>query len=197
MDSAYPQSSIRDYLLLDNPGPDPTKVSVDFILASGGKFSRQVELRASSNMEFEINEWIGFNGSCDMIAVHPYKSPKFWGAFYTNIVNTLQSIGADKEVVITEVGWPSHSDHPPEIPDPFNEQYQTEAIGDLGVGGLFEAGCRKIWILRDFDEDPGAVWDGNYYGLWKHTGQARPAWNSYVSWQRELPRYSTLSPSSL
>ncbi len=187
--------SIQEYVCLQNPNPDAAVATITFMMTKGEQFTRSVALPGSSRITLDINQLIGFHGSCDMVAAHPYKSPKFWGAFYTNVVNTLRSKGANQEVVITEVGWPSHSDQPPGKADPFNAQYQADAIGALGVGGLFNAGCRKIWIFRDYEEDPGTVWDGNYYGLWTYNGQARPAWSSYVSWQQQLTHYPLLPPS--
>jgi hypothetical protein len=195
-DASIAGYSVQDRLVLENPGGKKATATIDFTMPKGEQFARKVDIAASSSIDLEINRWIGFNGSCDMVGVHPYRSPKFWAGMYTNIVNTLKGIGTDKEVVVTEVGWPSHSDHPPDKPDPFSEQYQTDAIAQLGVGGLFDAGCKKIWVFRDFDEDPGGSWDGNYYGLWTCTGQPRPAWDSYVSWQRQLPTYPAL-PASL
>jgi hypothetical protein len=183
--------SIQEYVCLQNPNPDAATATITFMMTKGERFARAVVIPGSSRVTLDINRLIGFNGSCDMVAVHPYKSPKFWGPFYANVVNTLRSRGTGQEVVITEVGWPSHSDQPPGKPDPFNESYQAAAIGDLGIGGLMRAGCRKIWIFRDFEEDPGTVWDGNYYGLWTYTGQPHAAWSSYVSWQQQLPHYAT------
>jgi hypothetical protein len=136
---------------------------------------------------------IGFHGSCDMVAVHPYKSPWYWGGFYTNVVNTLRARGAGQEVVTSEVGWPHYSDSPGSI---FTESGQAAAIGEEGVKRLFDAGCRKIWVYRDVDESPGTSWDGNYYGLFSYTGQPHPAWSTYVQWQQQLPSYPKL-PSSL
>jgi hypothetical protein len=39
------------------------------------------------------------------------------------------------------------------------------------------------------DEEPGTAWDGNYYGLFKYTGQPHPAWYVYTQWQAQLPSY--------
>ena len=60
------------------------------------------------------------------------------------------------------------------------------------MGGLFNSGCRKIWIYRDLDEPPGTSWDKCYYGLFDHLGNPHPAWGSYKSWQSQLPDYPVL-----
>jgi hypothetical protein len=185
--------SIQENIYLQNPQAEKTEVTLTFKMARGETFSRKVDLAGESELDLNINEFIGFHGSCDMVAVHPYKSPKFWGPFYANVVDTLRSQGATQEVVVSEAGWPSYSDKDPAA---FSERYQADAIAELGVGGLFDRGCRKIWVYRDIDEDPGTVWDGSYYGMFKYTGEPHPAWSSYVQWQQQLPRYPLL-PSSL
>jgi len=185
------KSLIQEQVSLQNANPDSAIATITFMMAKGEQFSRQVLLAGSSTTTLNINQLIGFQGSCDEVAVHPYRSPKFWGPFYTNVVNTLRGLGADQEVVVSEVGWPSHADRSAG----FSEQYQADAIGKLGIGGLFDAGCKKIWIFRDYDEDPGTSWDGNYYGLFNSVGRPHPAWSSYVSWQQQLPHYAPLPPS--
>jgi hypothetical protein len=184
--------SIQEYVCLQNPNPDVATATITFMMTKGEQFTRSVSLPGSSRVTLDINRLIGFSGSCDMVALHPYKSPKLWGPFYTTVVNTLRSKGAGQEVVVTEVGWPHYND---QAPSAFNDSYQQVAIGDWGVGGLFRAGCRKIWVFKDYDEDPGTSWDGNYYGLWSYNGVPHPAWSSYVGWQAQLPSYPLLPPS--
>ncbi|RJP34651.1 MAG: hypothetical protein C4536_02320 [Actinobacteria bacterium] len=186
-------SSIQEYLNLENPGSAEARASVIFMMDRGEVFSREVILPPGSAESLDLNRFIGFHGCCDMVSVHPYKSPKFWGPFYANVVSAIRSMGAEQEVVTSEAGWPHYSDNDPAA---FSEQYQADAIGALGVGGLFDAGCRKIWVFRDVDEYPGTSWDGNYYGLFSYEGQPYPAWSSYEQWQQQLPRYPRL-PSSL
>ena len=185
-------ASIQEYLCLYNPNRDAAEATVTFTMPRGETFTRTVALAPDSRTNLNINQFIGFQGCCDMVSVHPYKSPKFWGPFYANVVSTLRSRGANQEVVTSEVGWPHYSDKSPAA---FTEQYQADAIGALGVGGLFDNGCRKIWIFRDVDEEPGMVWDGNYYGLFTYKGSPHPAWSSYIQWQQQLPHYPQLPPA--
>jgi hypothetical protein len=158
------------------------------MMSRGESFTRRVTLPPLSRTTLDINRLIGFNGPCDMIAVHPYKSPSNWGPFYANVVSTVRSRGAGQEVAATEIGWPHYSD----VSGGFSEAGQAAALGAQGVKGLFDNGCRKIWIYRDMDEDPGTAWDGNYYGLFNYLGVAHPAWNVYLQWQAQLPTYPRL-----
>jgi hypothetical protein len=132
---------------------------------------------------------IGFHGTCDMVAVHPYKSPWYWGGFYTNVVNTLRSRGAGQEVVTSEIGWPHYSSYYPGV---FSEAGQAAAIGNEGVKRLFDAGCRKIWLFKDIDDDPADPRNVDFFGLFSYTGQPHAAWHAYVQWQRQLPSYPDL-----
>jgi hypothetical protein len=186
-------SFVHEYLCLQNPHTESAEITLTFMMAKGEVFSRKLTVPPGSSVTQDINQLIGFRGSCDMVAVHTYKRPEFWGPFYANVVTTLRSIGVSQEVVNSEVGWPSYSDT---NPGGFNESNQVAALGEVGVKGLFDNGCKKIWIYRDIDENPGTVWDGNYYGLFKYTGEPHPAWYTYVQWQQQLPLYPLL-PSSL
>ncbi|RJP34669.1 MAG: hypothetical protein C4536_02410 [Actinobacteria bacterium] len=181
--------SIQEYLCLQNPHATSALATLTFMMTKGETFSRVMVLPPLSRMTFDINMLIGFHGTCDMVAVHPYKSPVYWGGFYANVVNTLRGRGAGQEVVTSEVGWPHYSD---KQPGSFSEGGQALALGEQGVKGLFDAGCRKIWVYRDVDEVPGTSWDGNYYGLFSHTGQPHTAWYTYVQWQQQLPAYPKL-----
>lgn len=127
-----------------------------------------------------------------MISVHPYKTPGNWGPFYSTMTDAMQSIGVDKELVVTEVGWPHRHDDDPNM---FSEQQQADAIGDWGIGPLREAGCRKIWIYKDMDEAPGRSWDKCYYGMFADDGTPHPSWQRYKGWQAENPSYPQLPPS--
>ena len=185
--------SIQEYVCLQNPHAEAVTAKLTFMMTKGEMLERIVSLAPNSRTTLNINMLIGFHGTSDMVAVHPYKSPWYWGGFYTNVVNTLRSRGAGQEVVTSEVGWPHYSDNGQ--PAVFNESAQAAAIGNEGVKRLFDAGCRKIWVYRDVDESPGTSWDGNYYGLFSHTGSPHPAWNTYVQWQQQLPAYPKLPTS--
>ncbi len=177
--------SIQEYLCLQNPNASAVGVELTFMMSKGETLTRKAVLPPRSRTTLDINRLIGFSGSCDMIAIHPYKSPVNWGGFYANVAGTLRSRGVVHEVAATEIGWPHYSESNPAA---HNEANQAQALGD-GVKGLFDNGCKKIWVFRDIDEPPGAAWDGNYYGLFAYTGSPLQAWYVYCQWQSQLPSY--------
>ena len=181
--------SIQEYLCLQNPQSESTQATLTFMMTKGEVFSRRVTLAPFSRTTLNINMLIGFHGTCDMVAVHPYKSPWYWGGFYTNVVNTLRSRGAGQEVVTSEIGWPHYSSYYPGV---FSEAGQAAAIGNEGVKRLFDAGCRKIWLFKDIDDDPADPRNVDFFGLFSYTGQPHAAWHAYVQWQRQLPSYPDL-----
>jgi hypothetical protein len=186
--------SIQEYLCLQNPHSEAVAVDLTFMMVKGEVLNKTVALPPKSRTTIDVNMFIGFHGSCDMLAIHPYKNAWDWGPHYSYMDQTLKSHNIWQEITVTECGWPHDSD-PPQ-PDTFSHERQTSAIGGEGVGGLFAAGCKKIWIYRAVDEDPGTSWDDVYYGLFDYLGNPHPAWSSYVSWQQQLPDYPNL-PTSL
>ncbi|NPV58089.1 MAG: hypothetical protein HPY75_00335 [Actinobacteria bacterium] len=185
--------SIQEYLCLQNPHPEAVTAEITFMMTKGEVISREVLLNPNSRTTFDINMLIGFHGSSDMLAIHPYKNYWEWGEHYTYFTQQMRAHNIGHEVAVTEVGWPHYSDTQPEL---YSEEKQAEAIGSVGVGELLGAGCRKIWLYRDIDEEPGTSWDHLYFGLFKHTGEPHPSWPIYVQWQRQLPSYPNL-PGSL
>jgi hypothetical protein len=185
--------SIQEYLCLQNPNPEEVSVELKFMMTKGETFERRVNLAPNSRTTLDLNMLIGFHGCSDMIAIHPYKNYWVWGEHYTYLSQTLRAHNIWQELAVTEVGWPHYSDTQPGI---YSEEKQAEAIGSVGVGELFGAGCKKIWIYRDIDEDPGTSWDACYYGLFDYQGKPHPSWYIYVQWQQQLPSYPKL-PSTL
>ncbi|MBC7228938.1 MAG: hypothetical protein H5T74_00905 [Actinobacteria bacterium] len=185
--------SIQQYLCLQNPHPEAVTAEITFMMTKGEVIKRKVELAPTSRTTFDINMLIGFHGSSDMLAIHPYKDFWKWGEHYAYFAREMRSHNIWHEVAVTEIGTPHHSDNQPGL---YNESMQAEAIGSVGVGALFGAGCRKIWIYRDIDEEPGTSWDHVYYGLFEYTGEPHPSWSEYKRWQQQLPSYPNL-PSSL
>ncbi|MEW6553630.1 MAG: DUF5719 family protein [Actinomycetota bacterium] len=183
--------SIEEYICLQNPNDHAAVADLTFMMSRGETFTRRVTLAPLSRTTLDINRLIGFNGSCDLIALHPYKSYFYWGPFYTTVVNAVRSRGAWQEVAATEIGWPHYSDGQPAE---FSEAGQATALRD-GIQGLFDNGCKKIWVYRDVDEPPGTAWDGNYYGLFSSTGVPHAAWYSYAYWQQQIPDYPLLPTS--
>jgi LEA14-like dessication related protein len=185
--------SFQEYICLQNPHAEVVTVDLTFMMTKGEIFSRKVSLPPNSRTTVDLNRYIGFNGSSDMVAAHPYKAPAEWDTHYSAVVQALAAKGAYHEVVCTEIGWPHASDN---MPGYYSEADQAAALGATGVGGLFDNGCKKIWIYRDLDEPPGTSWDEVYYGLFDYMGNPHPAWGSYKSWQSQIPHYPKL-PSSI
>jgi hypothetical protein len=187
--------SIQEYLCLQNPHSKAVGVTVRCMMKKGEVLERVLQLPPNSRTTVDLNMSIGFHGCSDMVAVHPYKMPPDWGKYYANVVNTLRSRLAWQEVVVTEAGWPHYSDNQPGA---YSEQQQADALdGWGGISGLLQNGCRKIWVYRLMDEDPGTSWDGLYFGLFDYQGNPLQAWSVFKNWQQTyFPSYPNL-PSSL
>jgi hypothetical protein len=186
--------SIQEYLCLQNPHSEAVPVDLTFMMTRGEVLQKRVTLPPDSRTTLDINMFIGFHGSCDMVAVHPYKNYWDWGEHYSYLVQSLQARNVWQELAVTECGWPHTSDNG----DPaFSEAKQAEAIGAVGIGDLFNNGCKKIWVYRGIDEDPGTSWDNVYYGLFNYQGIPHPAWSMYVQWQQQLPDYPNLPAAPL
>jgi len=185
--------SIQEYLCLQNPHSEAVAVDLTFMMIRGEVLPKRVVLAPNSRTTLDINMLIGFHGSCDMLAIHPYKVPERWGPHYAYMTQTFQANNIWHEVAVTECGWPNHSDTQPGY---FSEGGQAAAIGQQGIGGLLGAGCKKMWVYRAIDEDPGTSWDDVYYGLFDYQGNPHPAWYQYVGWQQQLPDYPNL-PTTL
>ncbi len=185
--------SLEEYLCLQNPNESEAKVAIHCMMQKGETLHRTLSLPARSRTTINLNYTIGFNGSCDMISMHPYKLPQDWGRFYTNVVNALCSKGVRKELVVAEVGWPHYKDGEP---GSYSEQGQAEAMGSVGIGSLIQNGCRKIWVYQMMDEDPGTSWDQIYCGLFSFNAIPFQAWYVYRNWQQTyFPSYPSLPPS--
>lgn len=185
--------TMKDFIRLANPHDDPIRVELAFSTSAIHIASAEVLLPPRSRQALDFDDFVGFDASCDMIAVHPYKMPGNWGPYYANLSRAMRSIGIEKELAVTEAGWPHLHDDDPNM---FSEQQQADALGDWGLGPLWDAGCRKIWIYKDMDEAPGKSWDKCYYGLFAYDGIPHPSWERYKAWQAANPSYPWL-PSSL
>lgn len=181
---------VHDYLTLWNGGRKAARVKASFI-EKGVEVGRwEGELRGMEGKIIDLNSRLGYAASCDAIALHPYKSPGNWAPFYSRIRGELNALGVDKELVVTEVGWPHRHD---EQPAAFSEQMQSAALGSWGLGPLLEAGCRKVWLYKLVDEPPGKSWDKCYYGLFDHQGHPHPSWAEFKRLQENRPDYPALS----
>ncbi|MEW6553589.1 MAG: hypothetical protein AB1384_04815 [Actinomycetota bacterium] len=190
--AGYNQFSMRDVISLWNGGERPVRAGLDFAMGRGEALHKEVLLQALAGVEVAAGDMLGFNEHCDMVGVHPYRSPGNWGPFYANLVQAMRSIGVEKEVAATEIGWLHHKD---DQPDMFSGQGQADAIGDWGIGLLRRAGCRKIWVYKDMDEKPGRSWDKSYFGLFSYDGTPHASWSAYKRWQAENPSYPPLPAS--
>jgi hypothetical protein len=192
-DAGYNNISIRDSICLHNPGTQAVRASLSFTMGKGETLHKEALLQPVSGIEVTADEILGFDEHCDMVGVHPYRSPGNWGPYYTNLVRAMRSIGVDKEVAATEIGWLHFKDDQPGM---FSGQGQADAIGNWGIGPLREAVCRKIWVYKDMDEKPGRSWDKSYFGLFDCDGTPHASWHEYKEWQAENPAYPML-PSSI
>jgi hypothetical protein len=184
--------SISDDIYLFNPRTEPVQAGIAFAVRGVRLGAGELLVPPGGGRVVNVDANAGFRASCDMISVHPYKMPGNWGPHFANLSEAMRSIGVDKEIVVTEVGWPHHNDGDPSM---FSEQQQADAMGDWGLGPLRDAGCRKIWIYKDMDEPPGRSWDKCYYGMFRHDGSPHPSWQRYKGWQMQNPDYPRLPPS--
>jgi hypothetical protein len=152
------------------------------MFSDGTTQEKWVTLAPNSRTTVGVNGALSMGNVCDAFAIHPYDYPEYW-AWYYNYVRTLMSNYGfgNKELTVPEIGWP-HAGRAE-----FSQQGQKDAIGDKGVGSLWGAGCRKIWIFEDID--PASSWDAAYNGLFDYNGNAQPAWSEYCRWQAQLPNY--------
>jgi hypothetical protein len=180
----------QDFLSLGNEGGGKVRARVRFLERGVEVDSWEGELRGPERMLLELNARLGYAALCDAIAVHPYKSPGNWAPFYSRLRKELDDFGVDRELVVTEIGWPHRHD---EQPANFSEEMQAAALGSWGLGPLLEAGCRKVWVYKLVDEPPGKSWDKCYFGLFDHQGRPHPSWAAFKELQAKQPDYPPLS----
>jgi hypothetical protein len=181
----YAGSAFEQYLSIQNPGEETAVVNIELMMRNGDTIVAQMQVGPHSRSTSYVNALLGIRNFADAVAVHPYVSPPEWGT-YVNYVNaTLAANGGTKQLIATEIGWPSEKDDPAQAPY-YMESEQARILGGDGLGKLWEAGVRKIWIYEDVDDAPGESWDGSYYGLFRNDGSAKPAWSQYCYWQNWL-----------
>ncbi len=118
---------------------------------------------------------------CDAFSLHPYYRPEKWGHAYRLARQLLDRKGVKKEIYVTEVGWPHHSDK--EVM-PQGMEEQRRAIGAEGIGSLLSEGCLRVWVYQDLDDPPSTDYEGLYYGLFDFQGNPLPAWSEFKGWTR-------------
>ncbi|HEY5531328.1 MAG TPA: hypothetical protein VIK22_04945 [Candidatus Anoxymicrobiaceae bacterium] len=176
------REGFEEWATLMNPTNKSDTATITYMFPDGTTQQQSVGLPPKSRTTVGVNNSLSMATICDGIAVHPYDYPEYWAWYYQNVVNICAKNGyGGKEVVVTEIGWP-HAGRAE-----FSREGQRKAIGEVGVGGLWGAGCRKIWIFEDVD--PLQSWDQAFNGLYDHNGNAMPAWNEYKKWQARLPNY--------
>jgi hypothetical protein len=183
------REGFEEWLTLQNPNDSETPATITFMFSDGTTQRKGVTLPAKSRTTIDVNHSVSLATQCDGIAMHPYDYPQWWSWYYNYVVDLCKKHGfAGKEVVVTEIGWP-HSGRAE-----FSAEGQRQAIGEVGIGSLVGAGCRKIWVFEDVD--PKSSWDDAYNGLYDYYGNPMPAWNEYKKWQSSptFPDYGNKQP---
>jgi hypothetical protein len=171
-----------EWTTLQNPNPESTTADITYMFSDGTTQNQSVVLPPNSRTTIGVNRELSMANVSDALAIHPYDFPEWWAWYYNYLRTMMNNYGfSNKELTVTEIGWP-HSGRAE-----FSNQGQADAIGDKGVGSLWGAGCRKIWIFEDVD--PAVSWDDAFNGLFDHSGHAMPAWSQYTRWQSVLPNY--------
>ena len=177
----------EEWLTLQNPGATEANTTITYMFRDGTTQQQEVKLPPNSRTTVGVNGSVSMGTICDAVTIHPYDYPEYWAWYYSTLVNVCNKWGySSTEVVVTEIGWP-HAGR-----DEFSMEGQREAIGEKGVGGLWNAGCRKIWIYEDIDDKPGTSWDDADNGLYTYDGSPTPAWSEYKKWQSQLTDYGNL-----
>jgi len=172
------REGVREWLTLQNPGDAEAPTTMTFMFSDGTTQQKSVTLPAKSSTTIDVNRAVSLATQCDGVALHSYDYPQWWSWYYDYLRNICAKNGVPGlEIVVTEIGWPNGD------PPNFTPEGQRQAIGEVGVGGLIGAGCRKIWIFEDVDIAPGTSGGGDYYGLYNYYGSPYPAWNEYKKWQ--------------
>jgi hypothetical protein len=182
------RSGSQQYLNIQNPGDTPAKVTITYTFTDGTTQNQKVNLQAKSRTTIDVNHSLSMAAICDQIAIHPYDYPNWWGWYYKTLRKICKKYNyGGREISVTEIGWPHKYVMGGNVLKGYNPEVQRRAIGEVGLGGLWKAGCKKIWVFEDVD--PASSWDGQYDGLFSNSGRAWPAWNEYEKWQEQLPNY--------
>ena len=186
------REGFEELLTLQNSEGTGTPTTITFMFSDGTTQQKAVTLPAKSSTTIDVNHAISLATQCDGVALHPYDYPQWWSWYYNYLKGICAKNGfPDLEIVVTEIGWPNG------LPPNFTPEGQRQAIGEVGVGGLVGAGCRKIWIFEDVDFAPGTSWGGGLtFGLYNYYGSPYPAWNEYKKWQSSptFPDYNNKPP---
>jgi len=172
------RQGFEEWLTLQNPNDTESPTTITFMFSDGTTQEKSVTLPAKSRTTIDVNHSVSMATQCDGVALHPYDYPQWWSWYYNYLKGICAKNGfPNQEIVVTEIGWPNGK------PPNFSLEGQRQAIGEVGVGGLVGAGCRKIWIFEDLDISRATSGGGDYYGLYSFDGNPHPAWNEYKKWQ--------------
>jgi hypothetical protein len=176
------RAGFDEWTTLQNPNAATATAKITFMFSDGTTQEKWVTLAPNSRTTVGVNGALSMGNVCDAFAIHPYDYPEYWAWYSASAINICQKYGfGNKEMTVTEIGWP-HAGRAE-----FSPEGQRAAIGEVGVGGLWSVGVKKIWIFEDID--PASSWDAAYNGLFDHSGNAQPAWNEYKHWQTLLPNF--------
>lgn len=173
-------SGFEQYICLQNPGSADAYVRFTFMMKNGDTILAEMTVPAHSRSTSYINRVLGFSNFEDAVSIHPYVVPENWGNYADAVNQALASNGVAKQLVATEIGWPSYSDLTPGLY--YTESEQARILGPDGLGTLWAHGVRKVWIYEDIDPAPGTSWDKFYYGLFRSDGSPKPSWSWYLYW---------------
>jgi len=183
------RQGFEEWTTLQNPGAQPTTANITYMFGDGTTQTQSVDLPANSRTTIGVNRALSMANVSDALGIHPYDYPQWWSWYYNYVKTMMNNYGfGNKELTVSEIGWP-HAGRAE-----FSQDGQRQAIGDQGVGSLWGAGCRKIWIFEDVD--PPTSWDAAFNGMFDNAGHAEPAWSEYCRWQSVLPNYGN-KPSHL
>jgi hypothetical protein len=183
------RQGFEEWTTLQNPNPQPATANITYMFGDGTTQDQSVDLPANSRTTIGVNRTLSMGNISDALAIHPYDYPEWWSWYYNYVRTMMNNYGfSNKELTVTEIGWP-HAGRAE-----FSQEGQRQAIGDKGIGSLWGAGCRKIWVFEDVD--PVSPWDGFFCGLFDNAGRAEPAWSEYCRWQAQLLNYGN-KPSHL
>jgi len=172
------RQGVREWLTLQNSNDTESPTTITFMFSDGTTQQKAVTLPPKSSTTIDVNHSVSMATQCDGVALHPYDYPEWWRWYYKHLKGICAKNGfPNQEIVVTEIGWPNGK------PPNFSPEGQRQAIGEVGVGGLVGAGCRKIWIFEDLDISRATSGGGDYYGLYSFDGNPHPSWNEYKKWQ--------------
>ncbi len=104
---------IEEWLCLQNPNTSAATVDITYMMKAGHTLTRQVTVAAKSRKTLNVNDHPGLLGQLRRGGRPSLQGAPGTGAsFYNNVVQALASVGCNRELVATEIGWPNYSCNP-------------------------------------------------------------------------------------